>query len=219
MAFLPKDIRDRAATPEGLVLTLVNETKKEDFMIWDNTTKQFIRTGTIKDVNGREIPIDQTRWLKKEDFDKNFPNMQRSTKINREVLVDGEVYTYGMPKSVDNQIEQQCATLRAMGQNVLANKFKINKSGIGLQTRYSVVVVGNSPQPTTAQPVAIDINAQGETTPANTIQLSDIEQQLVGAIQSKLNGTKVPFEAVKDNFLKYNVPEERAMEVYAKCLA
>jgi len=217
MTFLPKDKQEQMR--QGLVFTLTDEKKREDYSIYDATTKSFIRSGNVIDVNGNPTDFELVRFMKGEDFKTKFPNKSRTRKIVRTIMVDGNLYDYAMPISVDTQVEQILATARAMGQSPLALQFKIHKSGAGLETRYTVAPVMNNVPPTQQanQPVAISLNTQqGETTPANTIVLTDIERQLVEAIKNASQGQKLTFEQVRDNFLKYNVEESRAKQIYTQ---
>jgi hypothetical protein len=211
MPFLPKEHRDKTE----LKLQLCDLNSKEDYSVWDNTAKTFIREGQLTDIEGKVHELTATRWMPKVEFERLFPNKGKANKVLREVMVDGEIFTYSMPISVDTGIKQNIATITALGGNPLAQIFVIKKTGQGLQTRYEVTLdtTPQAPQPQVqAQPIAVT----PQVTPQEEIVLNDVEKQLVDSIKAKATemGVKFTFDQVKENFVKYNVTLERAQQVF-----
>ena len=226
MPYLNKDHRDQMTT--GLTFSLRDLAKKETYSVWDNNTREFIKDGQIVDKDGISHELKETKFMKAENFKVSFPGCNKNNKIERIVVIDNEEFTYPMPKSVDTQIEQTIATLNATGINALTVKFLVSKEGVGLNTRYTVAVGGNNATPTPSpspqtqtSPVVVEevvANTQAETTAVNREQLvlDTTEQQLVDILKESATkaGRTFTFEEVKQNFLKYNIAEDRAKLIW-----
>jgi hypothetical protein len=230
MPYISKEHRDQMTT--GLLFSLKDLAKKETYSVWDNNTREFIKDGQIIDKDGITHELKETKYMVADNFKVSFPGCNKNNKIERTIVINNEEFTYPMPKSVDTQIEQTIATLNAMGTNALTVQFRVNKEGTGLATRYTVVIGGkkDAPNPapvtppspqTQSQPVIVEevvVDTPSETTAVNREQLvlTTTEQQLVDVIIESATkaGRTFTFEEVKQNFLKYNIAEDRAMLVW-----
>lgn len=214
MPFLPKEIREQ---PE-FAFKLVDYNEKEDYAVWDVNAKTFLRSGQMIDFEGKTHELKETKFMPGEQFKKLFPGKAKSNRINREVIINEEQFTYGMPITVNNLLKQQIAAINAMGQNPLAFEFKVKRTGEGLKTRYEVSIA-NSQQSSSSQPVTISTQSQaGETRNTEQIVLTDVESQLVSAIRQKQieEGRIYTFDQVKDNFIRYNITEARAKNIFVQ---
>lgn len=218
MPFLPKEYRDK---PE-LRIQLCDLNSKEDYAIWDNIAKAFIREGQMTDINGNVHELTATKFMPGKQFDELFPNKGKVNKVLRDVVIDGQVFTYAMPRTVDTEIKRNIATITAMGGNTLVQTFLIKKTGAGLSTRYTVELEAPPTAPVTAQiPQAQPVvESQPLVVTTETVvkaePMTDVEKTIVDAIKAKATemGTKFTFDQVKENFVKYNVTEERAKQIF-----
>jgi hypothetical protein len=226
MPYINKEHRDKMLV--GLDFQLRDLSKKESYTVWNNNTSEFHREGQLTDMEGNVHELNETKFMKADEFKRLFPGCNKNNKIERMVIIDGQEFTYPMPKSVDDQVEQTIAILNSTGINALQATFKVSKTGSGLSTRYQVAMGGQStpvatpsPQPTQdSMPIVVEeINATVESeTTANRepLVLTETEQQLVNALleQSKTAGRTFNFDEVKPTFIKYDITEDRAKLVW-----
>jgi len=227
MPYITKEHRDQMS--QGLIFQLVDKSKRESYSLWDKTQKEFIKEGQVIDINGKTHELKETKWLKTKDFETLLPGFNRNNKTDRTVIINGEEFTYPMPKSVDEGVEGIISTLTAAGIEPVGVNFLVSKTGTLLSTRYKVVMGGAetptttpSPQTTVSiQPVVVEetvIDTTSETTAVNKepLVLTETEQQLVDALteSSVKAGRKYMFDEVKEHFLKRNILEERAKLVW-----
>ena len=209
MAYITKEIK---AKPE-VIFKLKDLNVEDDYSIWDNNNKTFIKKGMVKTDDGTEYDVQETKFIPKAEFDSLFKGCQKNNKYLREVLIEGELYKYPMPHSVNKQVADIVSTLLVTGQDPLDVTFKQTKTGSGIGTRYEVVLYQE--ESTQANEVKIDINPISTTTeesPREPLILNDTEKALVEAI--KKNGSGFTFDQVKPHFLKYDIDERRARDVW-----
>ena len=127
MPFLPKEIRMK---PE-FIFGITDFNEKEDYSVWDNIEKKFIRDGEIVDIDGKVVPVQETRYIARAEFDRLFPNKGKKNAVHREVLIDGEIYTWAMPITVNTKLKALVATITGMGQDARTVQFKLLKTGTG----------------------------------------------------------------------------------------
>lgn len=191
------------------VFKIQNTNGKDSYSVWDNNNKRFLRDGNMTDSEGNEHNVQDTKFIKRDDFIKLFPHMNKNNKVRWEVIVDGEVLTWEAPRSVDQGLSGCIANVIAMGQNPQLVEYKWSKTGQGLQTRYTVVLAGGESTPADAPNI---IGGEEIIIPSEKIEISETEKQVVNAI--KQQGQSFGFEQLKDTFLKYDISEERAKKIY-----
>jgi len=191
------------------VFKIQNTNGKDSYSVWDNNNKRFLRDGNMTDSEGNEYNVQDTKFIKRDDFIKLFPHMNKNNKVRWEVIVDGEVLTWEAPRSVDQGLSGCIANVIAMGQNPQLVEYKWSKTGQGLQTRYTVVLAGGESTPADAPNI---IGEEEIIIPSEKIEISETEKQVVNAI--KQQGQSFGFEQLKDTFLKYDISEERAKKIY-----
>jgi len=188
---------------DSVVFRLVSDKKKEDYSVFDIKQHVFLRGETIVESNDyRKIPVKETQFIAHDEFSGNFPDLRKCKRILREVIFEGEDHTFPMPVTVDRELEKIMATVRATGKDPLTVSYKVIKHGTGIATRYLVELAD--------RPVEVAIE-EGKEIPEQ-IQLSETEQKLVHAIKER--GSGFSFEQIKANFVSYEVPEDRAKQIY-----
>jgi len=202
-----------------VVFKLANLNFTDDYSVWDNSSRKFIRDGQIVDIEGNTHDVKETKYIKKDEFTRLFPNMNKNSKVRRTVIVDGEELSWSMPITADKALHACIANVLAMGQRPELVEYKWFKEGEGLQTRHNVVVnmteTLSTQQPTTATtPTAISPTATAPTAvaPLSTVTLNATEKQIVDAI--KAQGGTHTFDQVVNIFRKYNITDERAQQIF-----
>ena len=119
---------------------LANLEVREDFSIWDNNQRRFIRQ--MPDVQN----FDDLKFMKQELFQQRYPEMSKVTQYVREVLVIGtdgnlQQYSFGFKKSANDQLEAEIRHLRGTNRDPMAYNFKYRKTGSGLATTHVVVLM------------------------------------------------------------------------------
>jgi hypothetical protein len=186
---------------------------KESYSVWDNTNRRFMRDGNMTDNEGTEHPVQDTKYIKADDFTRMFPSMNKNNKVRWEVIVDNEELTWEAPRSVDQALNGCIANVTAMGQSPMMVEYKWSKTGEGLSTRYTVVIHNQTAEtPSTTPSSAIELNISTPSVPVEKVELTEIETSVVGAIKGQ--GNNFTFDQLKDTFLKYNITEERAKTIY-----
>jgi len=233
MKFIPKEIRQK----NEIIFSLLSQEGREDYSVWDNTKKTFLREGKITGTDGNEYDVKQTQFIARQRFNELFPNMGKMVRFNYEVLIDGQEYIFPVPKTVATQIDQIVQTAITMGGSYKDLKLKLVREGTGLQTRYTVTVYNdNAPPQQSTQPLSVNLQqTQGEEkTPVNSlitgqasgnkvasspIQLSEHEQRVVDAIKQSMkdNGIQpqdLKYDQIKDILLEQNIPENRGLDIF-----
>lgn len=119
---------------------LANLETKEDFSIWDNTDKRFIRQ--MPDVQN----FDDLKFMKLGLFQQRYPDMRKVTQYVREIWVIGtdgnpQQYFFGFKKSANDQLEGEIRHLRGTNRDPMSYNFKYRKTGSGLATTHVVVLM------------------------------------------------------------------------------
>ena len=132
---------------------LANTEVREDFSLWDNTSKKFIRQ--MEGV----INIDDLKYMKQELFQQRYPNFRKASQYIREIIVNNSPFSFGFRKTANDQINAEIANIHRLNKSPLDFLFKYRKTGAGLSTTHVVVVmqeVGrvnlNTPQNSLPQP-------------------------------------------------------------------
>jgi len=112
---------------------------REDFAVWDNTQKRFLRQ-----IDG-VVNMDDLKYMNKELFQQRYPNMRKVTQYLRDIVVtiDGTLtqYGFGFKKSANDQIVEEIRIRQSLGKDPLAYTYKYRKTGTGLATNHVVVVM------------------------------------------------------------------------------
>jgi len=185
---------------------------KESYSVWDNNNRRFMRDGHMTDNEGTEHPVQDTKYIKADDFNRMFPNMNKNNKVRWEIIVNDEELTWEAPRSVDQALNGCIANVTAMGQSPMMVDYKWSKTGEGLSTRYQVQIHNQSaetPSTTAVPQIEVDI---GTPVATEKVELNEIEASVVKAIGGQ--GSNFTFDQLKDTFLKYNITEERAKQIY-----
>jgi len=163
---------------------LVDLNVREDFAVWDNNQKKFLRQ-----ISG-VANIDDLKYMNKELFQQRYPNMQKSTQYIRDIVVtiDGTVtqYAFGFKKSANDQINDEIRNRQSLGKDPLAYTYKYRKTGTGLATNHVVVLMQEVgiPQgvynPYLQQQKPLEQPKMAlEISPVSRLQLTPDEQELV----------------------------------------
>lgn len=178
------------------------------YSVWDNSARKFIRTGIMKDIEGNDVNVEDSKFIKREDFKKLFPNMNKNNKVRWKVVIDEEEFDWEMPITADRFLNGCIANVQAMGQKPLLVEYKLTKTGEKLATRYKVVINNTED---ISERIKIRLNIDEEQVKEG-IALTDTEKKIVTAIKEQ--GINLTFEQVKDTFLTYNVQEDRAKQIF-----
>lgn len=173
---------------KNISFKLANLEAKEDFTIWKawdkrnevikdsagNEMKFPIRSGQLVDSEGNIQEFDKVKYLKKDVFERLFPNFSRNTRFIREIIINDTHYNYGFTQSANNKLKELIATLIITKVDPLTMTFKqtYNASAAPVN-KYNVYLEG---APTSAP-----------TTPAqpSVPGLTSGEKEIVDAIKSK----------------------------------
>lgn len=118
---------------------LVNLEVREDFALWDNTNKKFIRQ--VEGVND----INDLKFMQKDLFAQRYPNFRKVSQYIRDVVIDvGGVptqHSFGFKKSANDQIIEEIRGRQQLGKDPLDYIYKYRKTGEGLATTHVVVLM------------------------------------------------------------------------------
>lgn len=124
---------------DSVIFQLINYEVKEDFSIWDNKNKKFLRQmAGVNDFN-------ELKFMQKDFFNQKYPDMTKKTAYMRHIMVFennvGIEYDFGFSKMANEQIEAFVMNAKALKQNPLAVRLMMKKTGSGLQTEYKVTAL------------------------------------------------------------------------------
>ena len=105
---------------------LANLDVREDFSIWDNSQKKYLRQ-----IDG-VANLDDLKYMNKGLFQQRYPNMQKSTQYIRDIVVtiDGTAtqYAFGFKKTANDQIAGEIMQRQQLGKDPLAYTYKYRKT-------------------------------------------------------------------------------------------
>ena len=134
---------------------LANLDVREDFSVWDNTNKKFLRQ--VEGVND----INDLKFMQRDLFAQRYPNFRKAGQYIRDIIVDvagvPTQYSFGFRKSANDQIIEEIRGRQQLGKDPLAYTYKYRKTGEGLNTTHVVVLmqeVGKSQNVVSSQPQA-----------------------------------------------------------------
>src|SRR3990167_7336926 len=118
---------------------LANLNVREDFSIWDNTNKRFLRQ--VEGVND----INDLRFMQKDLFAQRYPNFRKAGQYIRDIIVDvagvPTQYSFGFKKSANDQIVEEIKGRQQLNKDPLAYTYKYRRTGEGLNTTHVVVLM------------------------------------------------------------------------------
>src|SRR3990167_4209819 len=117
----------------------VNLDVREDFSLWDNINKKFIRQ--VEGVND----INDLKFMKKDLFTQRYPSFRKVSQYIREIVVDvagvSTQYLFGFKKSANDQIIEEIRGRQQLGKDPLAYTYKYRKTWEGINTVHVVVLM------------------------------------------------------------------------------
>ena len=172
------DNKDNAVVIQPLTMEGV-----EQFSLWDNTTKKFLREGQKVEIDGKEYTID--KYIKLTDEQKK--RYGRNLKINRKVLIGDEEVLYPMPITVDEQLRNTMETVEKMGKNPLEFSYIVSRitGKLPLDTKYEVTV-NKEVSKSASRKNDIALDDDEELSIDDEEPLSERETDVVEAIKRKI---------------------------------
>lgn len=129
-----------------LVFQLLSLESREDFSLWDTISQRFVR-----DVDP------DVKYMNATKFALAYPNMRKASQYIRKIAVyENNIaveYDLGFKKTAHEQIEQFVSNMRVIGQNPLAVRLKMTRTGSGLTTSYGVTALDTVGIPSPVNPV------------------------------------------------------------------
>ena len=117
---------------------LVNLYVREDFSVWDNTSKKYLRQ-----VEG--VDINDLKFMQRDLFAQRYPNLRKATQYIRDIVVDvagvQTQYSFGFRKSANDQIIEEIRVRQQLNKDPLAYTYKYRRIGEGLNTTHVVVLM------------------------------------------------------------------------------
>lgn len=197
---------------ETVTLQPVTKEGLEQFALWDNFEKKMYQDGSEVEVDKEMKKVN--RYIKLTDEQKK--RYRRVLKVQREIVVDGKPFTYGMPPSMDKKLLLVMETVEKMGKNPLFFNYQVIKKKTGdapIDIEYDVILGGES-NPSTD----LDVNIEGEA--SDEVVLDGTETKMVEAIKRKYqNYASIPVEKLVDAFGRtLKTPSYRATLIVNKYL-
>ena len=138
---------------------IVDERVREEFALWDNINKKFIRQ--IEGVNN----INDIKFMKQELFMQRYPSLRKNTQYVRDIVVyEGQQptqYLFGFKKTANDDLNKAIQNNRNVGINPLDLIYKLRKTGQGITTTYSILVL---------EKIGLPVNVQQSSVPFSDIQ-------------------------------------------------
>ena len=129
----------------------VNLDVREDFSLWDNINKKFIRQ--VEGVND----INDLKFMQKDLFTQRYPSFRKVSQYIREIVVDvagvSTQYLFGFKKSANDQIIEEIRGRQQLGKDPLAYTYKYRKTGEGINTTHVVVLMQEVGRVSNIQPI------------------------------------------------------------------
>ena len=153
----------------------VNLDVREDFSLWDNINKKFIRQ--VEGVND----INDLKFMQKDLFTQRYPSFRKVSQYIREIVVDvagvSTQYLFGFKKSANDQIIEEIRGRQQLGKDPLAYTYKYRKTGEGINTTHVVVLMQEVGRVSNIQPILSPQPQQQGLTP--TIPQTPLEQPIL----------------------------------------
>lgn len=170
---VPKEVFDYSKETSEIIVQPLTIKGVEKFSVYNVAEKKFYREEEKIIVDGEEREVN--KYIKLTDEQKK--TWRRSLKVSREIIYDDEEYTYDMPPSLNEQLEQIMDTIRELGQNPLEKQYVIIRKKTGdkaWDVEYSVKIHKTNSVMSEEPEISLDEPEE--------ITLSDVEQKYVTAI-------------------------------------
>lgn len=121
-----------------MIFQLVSLEVKEDFSLWDNTAKRYLRQ-----LDG-VANINDIKFMKQELFVQRYPHLRKNTQYVREIVVYEQQptqYLFGFKKTANDDLNKAITNNSNLGVNPLEVLYKLRKTGIEKDTTYAIVVL------------------------------------------------------------------------------
>lgn len=126
---------------QEMMFQLVNEQVKEDYVVWKSGVNVPFRV--FDGVNARDI-----YFMKQEDFAQKYPNCRKDRQFIRDIVVYNAAiqeppsqYLFGFKKTANDDLNKAITNNRNLGINPLEVLYKLRKTGQGIDTTYTIVVL------------------------------------------------------------------------------
>lgn len=176
-----------------------------------------IRVGSdLKGTDGQIRQVGDTLlFMKLPEFQKLYPNMAKSTRYVRQVIVKGELFLYRFSKSSNDEIEKNIAILKGVGKDPLHVMFKQDfDKRRAPREMYRILVVGQGQERSPAHSnVAVNTNAI-DVPKSQGLLLDEKEQAVYNAI------INLSITVPKEKFIKVlsdnKIATARAEQIYTQ---
>lgn len=199
---------------DKVVIQLVDDMVTESKCIWDSregaAKMRVVEGDTLPqggNCQGAEVSFEVAFNTSKTNFDAAFENepypntkVRKDLKYNRNVVVDGTLYKYGMPKSLNEALISQLETVITLGQEFTGIFFEITLDRQAQPMKYSVKIVPGVSTPSSSNPTpVVTENANSPITGASDHERVFIKKFKDGNLKGFKTGELV--EINRENFV------------------
>ena len=189
---------------------LANLEIREDFALWDNNKKGYIRQ--VEGVND----INDLKFMRYELFTQKYPHLAKRSSFNRDIIINqggiNTLYTFGFHFKDNQQLVQEISNiLNLQHKNPLMFNFKYRRTGEGLATIRVVVAMNEVGLPQNVQ----QSSASFQDTPINKPFLAQNSTNAQQELQRDIQPQNVPktapnavTEASKPK-IQFGIPNEQ----------
>lgn len=180
---------------------LLDQGVVEDYSVWDNTNKVFLRERqgqSIVGTDNKPYRIGETKYLKREVFDQLFPNYNRKNQHIRNVIVGDVPHRFGFVRTANDKLNLVIDTQVKSGINPLEMTYILRKSGTGLSTAYEVIAGDSYNLQNVKEGVAELRTGKEQVVPPNATPIqAQQRQEREGGVQTPPPSPKMAFTGVK----------------------
>lgn len=167
---------------------------REDFSLWDNASRKFIRQlEGIANMN-------DIKFMKQELFQQRYPHLRKNTQYVRDIVVYEQQptqYQFGFKKTANDDLNTAIANNQNLGVNPLEVLYKLRKTGQGINTSYAIVVL---------ERIGLPQNVQQSTYP-----YQNAPQTQTAYMQNAQKSTIVP-QPIQNPIMPLKVPETTSVK-------
>lgn len=200
----------------GLRFRLQDYNTRDKYSIWDNNNNKFLRENTnptMTGTSGKTYPFEETKYIRKEEFETEFPGLRKVSKISRDILtLDGTEAILDLPKTLNDRLTETMTLLQQTQQNPLSQTYEVIKTGSGLNTKYGLKIVTDQNQQPVAQPTpqpnpeqkqeAVIPQPTTQVQPQPTVQVQPTQQPQLKPIETDLLN-KIKSMGIKPTFEQF----------------
>lgn len=122
---------------QEMVFQLLNLECKEDFSLWDDTNKRYVRQ--LEGVAN----MNDIKFMKQDLFKQKYSSMRKSTQYVRDIVVyDSNTptqYLFGFKKTANDDLNKAIANDLNLGGDPRTILFRLRKTGQGKATTYAII--------------------------------------------------------------------------------